>query len=364
MPIRRRHLVVSTIGVLLLYLSCDSDRSSPLPTPGQPPPTPPAPAVVRLEIIGPSEIAPGESVQLIVNATKSDGSVEDVTAQSLFSPNTSPVLELTVRGLATGKANGQVFVNARFGTRNAGKTILVLPTGTFRLGGTVRESGFAIAGATVTVISGTGEGLTTTSNFGGFYALFGVNGPVRVQIKKDGYLNAIQQLDVTAHRTEDLNIVAERARDDLRGAYTLTVQAGTCASGASNLPAEMRRRQYVANVAQDGPLLTVTLEGADFIVINGRGRSFTGFLEVTNAIRFTIGEPSFYYYYYDGNFGIADRIGSMTLLVIGTAMTNVTGGRIAGPLEGSFLTSTRSGLPFGPFSARCNSTHSFEMVRQ
>ena len=119
MPIRRRHLVVSTIGVLLLYLSCDSDRSSPLPTPGQPPPTPPAPAVVRLEIIGPSEIAPGESVQLIVNATKSDGSVEDVTAQSLFSPNTSPVLELTVRGLATGKANGQVFVNARFGTRNA-----------------------------------------------------------------------------------------------------------------------------------------------------------------------------------------------------------------------------------------------------
>ena len=44
MPIRRRHLVVSTIGVLLLYLSCDSDRSSPLPRPGEPP-TPPAPVV-------------------------------------------------------------------------------------------------------------------------------------------------------------------------------------------------------------------------------------------------------------------------------------------------------------------------------
>ena len=113
-------------------------------------------------------------------------------------------------------------------------------------------------------------------------------------------------------------------------------QAGTCGS-AGNLPAEMRRRQYIANVAQDGPLLTVTLEGADFIVINGRGRSFIGFLEVTNAIRFTIGEPSFYYYYYDGNFGIAERIGSVTLLVIGTAMTNAAGGRIAGPLEGSFL---------------------------
>ena len=206
MPIRRRHLVVSTIGVLLLYLSCDSDRSSPLPTPGQPPPTPPAPAVVRLEIVGPSEIAPGETVQLIANAIKSDGSVEDVTSQSLFSPNTSPVLELTVRGLATGKANGQVFVNARFGTRNASKTILVLPTGTFRLGGTIRESGFGIDGVTVSVTSGTGAGLTTTSGFTGSYVLFGVKGLVRIEMRKNGYLNLVQQLDVTEHRTHDVGL--------------------------------------------------------------------------------------------------------------------------------------------------------------
>ena len=362
MPIRRRHLVVSTIGVLLLYLSCDSDRSSPLPTPGQPPPTPPAPAVVRLEIIGPSEIAPGESVQLIVNATKSDGSVEDVTAQSLFSPNTSPVLELTVRGLATGKANGQVFVNARFGTRNAGKTILVLPTGTFRLGGTIRESGFGIDGVTVSVTSGTGAGLTTTSGFTGSYVLFGVKGLVRIEMRKNGYLNLVQQLDVTEHRTHDVEIVAERARADFRGTYTLTVvAAGSC---ANSFPAEARRREYTANVAQDGPRLTVTLEDANYIVTNGRGRGFTGFLGVSNDIRFDLGNAFYYYYYYHGSFDIAERVGNLTILISGTANTLATPGRIAGPLEGGIATSSRAAAPFAPFSAQCHGTHGFEMVRR
>ena len=171
-----------------------------------------------------------------MNAIKSDGSVEDVTSQSFFSPNTSPVLELTVRGLATGKTNGQVFVNARFGTRNAGKTILVLPTGTFRLSGNIKESGFGIEGVTVSVISGTGAGLTTTSGFTGFYALFGVKGLVRLETRKNGYLNLVQQLDVTEHRTHDVGIVAERARTDLRGAYTLAIVAGCAPARTGSQP--------------------------------------------------------------------------------------------------------------------------------
>ena len=295
MPIRSRHGVVSTIGVLLLYLSCDSDRSSPLPRPGEPP-TPPAPVVVRLEIVGPSEIAPGETVQLIANAIKSDGSVEDVTSQSLFSPNASPVLELTVRGLATGKANGQVFVNARFGTRNAGKTILVLPTGTFRLSGTIRESGFGIDGVTVSVTSGTGAGLTTTSGFTGSYVLFGVKGLVRIEMRKNGYLNLVQQLDVTEHRTHDVEIVAERARTDFRGAYTLAIVAGSALAGAVSQPrhgAGIHRQRRAGRPTPDGDA-----GGCGFIVTNGRGRGFTGFLGVSNDIRFDLGNAFYYYYYY------------------------------------------------------------------
>ena len=361
MPIRRRHmLAVSAAGLVLVFMSCDRNRSSPLPTPGEPPPTP-APFVVRLELVGPSEIAPGETVQLIANAIKSDGSVEDVTSQSLFSPTTSPVLELTVRGLATGKTSGQVNINARFGSRNAGKTIIVLPTGTFRLTGNIRETGFGIDGVTVSVTSGTGAGLTTTSGFTGSYALFGVKGLIRIEARKNGYLNLVQQLDVTEHRTHDVEIVAERARADFRGTYTLTiVAAGFCAS----LAAEARRREYTANVAQDGPRLTVTLEDANFIVTNGRGRGFTGFLAVSNDIRFDLGNAFYYYYYYGGSFDIAERIGNITVLISGTANTLATPGRIAGQLEGGIATSSKAAAPFAPFNTQCHGSHGFEMVRR
>ena len=174
--------------------------------------------------------------------SKSDGSVEDVTSQSLFSPNTSPVLELTVRGLATGKANGQVFVNARFGTRNASKTILVLPTGTFRLSGNIKESGFGIEGVTVSVISGTGAGLTTTSGFTGSYALFGVKGLVRIETRKNGYLNLVQQLDVTEHRTHDVEHRRRTGKNRFPGRLYACDCCRVVRSGGSSLPAEARRR--------------------------------------------------------------------------------------------------------------------------
>jgi len=359
MRIRLRHAtVIGSASLVLLFASCDKSPTGP-PSPGPPPP----PAIVRIEIVGPSEIAPGESVQLTVNAIKTDGSAENVTAQSQWSPANTPVLQISATGLATGKINGEGFVNARLGNRNASKRIFVLPTGTFRLSGVVKESGFGIAGATVSVISGTENGLTATSGFGGFYALYGVSGVVRIQTRKDGYLNAIQQLDVTAHRTVDLEIVAERGRPDFRGAYTLTILAG--GSCASSLPPDARRREYTATVAQQDARVTVTLADADFIVTNGRGRSFTGFIEVTNDIRFTLGDAFYYYYYYGGGFDIVERIGNFTLLISGTATTTATPGRIAGSLSGSLVTSTKAAAPFTPFSAQCHgSAHGFEMVRR
>ena len=317
---------------------------------------------MRIEIVGPSEIAAGESVQLTANAIKTDGSVENVTTQTGWSTNSSAILQVNISGLATGKTNGETFVNARFGQRFASRRILVLPSGTFRLSGTVKESGFGIDGASVTVISGIGEGLTVQSGFGGFYALYGVKGVVRIHTKKDGYQNTLQQLDVTAHGTQDVEIVAVRERADFKGVYTLTILAG---AQCSSLPADARRREYVANVAQDGARLTVTLGNADFIVTNGRGRGFTGFVEVSNEIRFSVGDAFYYYYYYGGPFfDIVERIGDLTVLIAGTARTTATPGRIAGTLSGSIVTSAKSAAPFTPFSAQCHGNHGFEMLRR
>ena len=359
MPIRPRHLLVAgAAGFALLLASCNRNPAGPGgPTP---PPPPPAPATVRIEIVGPSEIAPGESVQLTANAIKTDGSVENVTAQTQWSTNSPAILQVNTSGLATGKTNGETFVHARFGQRGASRGILVLPSGTFRLSGTVKESGFGIDGASVTVISGIGEGLTVQSGVGGFYTLYGVKGVVRIHTKKDGYQNTLQQLDVTAHGTQDVEMVAVRERADFKGVYTLTILAG---AQCSSLPADARRREYVANVAQDGARLTVTLGNADFIVTNGRGRGFTGFVEVSNEIRFSVGDFSFYYYYVE-TFDIVERIGNLTVLIGGIAITTATPGRIAGTLSGSIVTSAKSAAPFTPFSAQCHGNHGFEMLRR
>jgi hypothetical protein len=320
----------------------------------------------RLELIAPAEIAPGESVQLTVNASRADGSVENVSSKAQWTPSTSQIVQVSSTGLATGKNIGEQTVSAQFFGLSAGARILVLPKGTFRLSGNVRESGVGIANVTLTVISGVGEGLTTKSSSDGFYALYGVSGPVRVDAKKDGYLNGTQRLDVTAHRTSDFDIAPERPRTDYRGTYTLTIAAPSCRSGKGTFPDEARRRVYTANVTQEGGRLTVRLSDADFIVTNGRGNSFVGFVDTTDVITFSLSDPDFYYYYFYSDYDIAERFDAGALLVGGIASARGTATAISGTLRGSIQIASRPTPPFqSPFVSACHSDkHGFEMVRR
>ncbi|MCA1562982.1 MAG: hypothetical protein LC804_22880 [Acidobacteria bacterium] len=363
MPRLSRYVVVSaTIGLLLLFVSCDGTPTSPQPTPQPPQPAPVT--VVRLELLAPSEIAPGESVQLTANAIKSDGSVENVSSQARWAPADSPILQVSSTGLATGKNRGDAFVSASFGSRNAGARIFVLPTGTFRLAGNIRESGFGIENVTVTVISGVGAGLTTLSGFGGSYAFYGVSGPVQIQLKKEGYLNAIQQVNVTGHRTADFDIVAERPRKDYTGTYRLTISAAPCSFTSGTLPDAAKSRVYTAGVAQDAGRLTVTLTDADFIVTSGYGNRFSGFVDAADAITFQIGD-AYYYYYYAGHFDIVERFSTTALVINGTVSARGTPAVISGTLNGTILISNRSTPPFHSSNSRCYApAHGFEMVRR
>ena len=347
-------------GLVLAAAGGCSESIPPTSPPGPPGPTPPA-SVVRLELIAPPEIAPGESVQLTANAIKSDGSVENVSNQAAWTTSDTSVMQVSSTGLATGKNRGQAYVYARFAGRNAASArIFVLPKGTFRLTGTIQDSGFGIAGVTVTVTSGIGEGLTTLSGATGFYALDGVSGPVQLQVKKEGYRNVIQSLDVTAHRTYDFNVEVERPRTDYRGTYTLTISAASPCPSWGTFPEEAKRRVYTANVAQDGGRLTATLSDADFIVTNGYGNGFSGFTDPTGTMTFQIGE-----FWGDEpvRFDIVERFSGGALLVAGTVTASGTSQRIAGTLDGPILTSNPSALD-RPLSSCESKTHGFEMVRR
>ncbi len=350
--------VVLTAGAAFALASCDKGPTRPGGGGG-------SSAVNRIEIVAPPEIAPGEGVQLRANAIKSDGSLENVTDRAQWTSGTSEIVQLSATGLATVGNRGEVFVTARFGGVSGTARIWVLPTGTFRLSGSVKEITFGVAGVSVTVVSGIGEGLTTETGADGAYALYGVSGSVRIRLKKPGYLEGVQEVNVTTHRTQDLEIVPERPRTDYRGTYTLTITAASRCWGSSGaFPEAAKRREYTARVAQDAARLTVTLSDANFIMMGDRGNSFVGSVDISDSIKFTISDTDFYYYYF-GSPDIAERFDDTTLIVSGTVSARGTPALVSGPLNGYLLISSRSSFPFYPFSSSCISdAHGFVMKRR
>ena len=85
---------------------------------------------------------------------------------------------------------------------------------------------------------------------------------MRVSVKRSGYLENTQQLDVTTHRSQDFELTPTRL-GDYAGNYRLTI-TGSCPAG---LPERASRRVYDARVVQSGDRLTVYLTGADFILV-------------------------------------------------------------------------------------------------
>jgi len=361
-----RHITAAGAAIVLALAlaSCDKgERRSNVSSPTGPSPTA-TPGLARVDLLAPSTIGPGESAQLTANAVLLDSSVQNVTEQAQWTSSNPRVLEISATGVAKGIANGDATINVRYQSRSASKGLIVVPTGTYRLKGRVTEDGLGLAGVTVTVIGGVGEGVMSMTGADGSYILYGVSGHVRLHAKLDGYSTSTQELDLADHRTFDFEMVPNKSRRDLRGTYTLKVEAA-CSNGS--LPPAVATRAYDASVAQDGPRLTVTLTGADFIITRGHGDHFGGTLDGSDRVTFAIGNASFYYYYYyAGQYDIVELLTSASALIVNgivTATANSSG--IAGTLTGDVMVAQGSTAPFTRFQARCYSTaHRFEMVRR
>lgn len=111
----------------------------------------------RLEIAGPDAVAPGESAQFAATAYQSDGSTRNVTNEAQWRSGNPSVLSISANGLATGRERGEAPITAAFAGRTANKSnVFVLPAGTYRLAGAVRDAGVLVSGARVEVTAGTG----------------------------------------------------------------------------------------------------------------------------------------------------------------------------------------------------------------
>jgi hypothetical protein len=357
----RRSALILAVGLGLVVASCDKSPTRPSVQPTGTTGAPAAVTVLRIEIIAPASIEPNASAQLTANAIKSDGSVENVTSQTLWASTNARVLQVSSAGIVTAGERGETNLNARYQNRSATAPMMVLPSGTFRLNGQVTDSGFPLEGVTVAVIGGTGEGLTSLTSSTGAYALYGVSGQVKLHAKKDGYLNRIEEVQVAENRAFGFEMAVDGQRRDLSGTYTLNLAAAACA----RLPDSAQNRSYVATVEQNGPQLTVRLSGADFIVTRGYGDHFSGFVSADGNVTFAIGDAYYYYYYY-GHFDFVERVNTASALVVqGVVNATASPTLMSGSLNGSILQTQGISAPVTRYAAQCYSRdHHFEMRRR
>jgi len=316
--------------------------------------------VSRLRVSGPSSVAPGTTAQFTATADYTDGSTEDVTTSVLWG-SSSPSTLLAPQfgfGTATARARGESVLTATYQVTSPGLQVLVLEPGTFKISGSVTESGSPVLrGATVEVTDGIGAGLKTGTNASGRYALYGVAGNIRLRVSALGYVSTIREMVVgNSEAVSDFNMAPEASPVDLRGKWTLTLSAATECS--DKLSDDARVRTFDTTVAQAGAQLVVTMENPS-----------TGPVIRPPAVmadkKLTLTFWKFSYYGEPGHL-LFERLDSNRWLgIAGTVETMVTGPEIRAQLNGEFVTykdvTFRSAVETG---ACMSNAHGFTMRRQ
>jgi hypothetical protein len=302
---------------------------------------PGGPFVASLAITGPANVAPGQTVTYTATAKMTDGSTADYTQKVAWIASPATVLTISSNGQATAQAAGEATVRATaspgtgFSCCIAPFSVLVLPPDTYRLVGKIIESGVPVTNASVVVVSGIGAGLSATTDVVGGYRLYGVAGLVQVKMSKAGYDDITKPFTVTQNDVLDFPEAHQTAAlPALGGAYTLTLTAdpGCSTTGARVLEDALRApQQYTASVAQNGPVLTVTLTDSNAVAQESQ---FSGRIS-PDAIEFVLGDG---YYGYGLDDGVAERLSSSRAITFGgdvkmqrSALTLT--GTLNGPIE-------------------------------
>ena len=336
--------------------------------PAGPTPQSGASTIVRLEVAAPPRIAPGESVQATATFIKADGSRESAIGRVSWSSDALSTLSVNQAGVVRGETPGEATIHAMFQSFRAQAQMLVLPPGTFKLGGVVTDGGLGIGDAVVTVVSGAGEGQTVKSGSDGAFAIFGVGGRVRIGVTKHGYSSRFADVEVNDHQSLDVRLDPDLSTTT--GNWALTLTAGSCTSWSFGvLPADKRTRTYDVRVVEE-PLVhpstpfefgfSMTLSGGDFIIVNDAGNRLRGFRGRQDQVMINFSVDFYSAYYYQ----IFERLTPDTALAItGLLTTRKTTSAIEGQFEGDFLIVRDP--PNGPIEVKCFSpAHRFTMRRR
>ena len=214
----------------------------------------------RLELTGPSTVAPGQVAQYRLHVISAGGSSREVSLGVEWRSSAEAILTIASPGGATARQPGEAVITASYDGRQATLTVVVVPAGTFSVKGTVKDrlTNQAVAGVRVQVVAGGSVTLETETGASGSYQLYGVAPDAELRVSKDGYFDSQHTLNIAAHSTIDMVIGRIGAPSVLEGAYTVTLEIG----GECGMAAMAKTRKYSATIRPDGRRHLVTLSGA------------------------------------------------------------------------------------------------------
>ena len=260
----RTQLLVVAAALTAGLVACGDD--TPRPPSGPSPP----PLLVAIALSGPAEIAPGSTAQFNVTATNSDGSTTDVASNASWTAQGTGALRSIGSGRYEGVVPGEGRVQVNFLGRLSTKPVLVLPAGTFKLSGMIEDVVGGVSGVDVQIVSGTGAGQNTKSQFNGQYAVYGVVGVVGLRVSAPGYATQDLSVTVTGHQQQNVKLLTAGNTIDVSGQWTLSVStSGPC---SETWPAEARKREVVANITQQDTRLTIRFQNVPRFVFDTTGR--------------------------------------------------------------------------------------------
>jgi hypothetical protein len=332
----RIHRSLAVVAVSVWMVTCgDPQTRNPL--------KPSGPTVAKAEISGPASIAPGQSGQFSVLLHLTDGTVKTAT-NATWTSNAS-VLPVSSSGVATaGQQTGEAVlsVNAPNGQGSVlrlTREVLILPDGTYRLIGTVKDGEFPTVGVAGVRLDVTPGSASATTDSQGNYRLYGVPADASIHVAGEGYESLVQSVHLTGNASRSFQLTPSGPRLGLTGSYTLAIDAAPGCSSSSSLPTDLQHRSYEAVIVQTGVNLQVSLTEDRFRLNgDGRGNHFSGVAGVHGAT-FSLDFYGYYYYYYVGQYpSIAERLSNGTFLVVdGEAVVTGTPAGLSGQLNGSMV---------------------------
>ena len=350
---------ISNCCIVLLAIQASACGQHGTPTT----PTPAAlasPAVTTIRIDGPATIAPGATARFTATGRHADGTSEDVTTAALWLVYSVPpllqpaasVLQIVGPGTARAGTRGEVAVLAKLPSAISDPfDVLVLEPGTFKVSGTVTaQGGDPITTAAIDILSGTGTGLSTTTNLDGRYALYGAAGVVELRASANGFEPQTHRIAATDSIADDFGLKPLVTPIDVSGAWTVTLSASPSCRGS--LPEVARDRAFEATITQQSSSLRIVLTSA---TSNCRCSSSNPGRILGPAFSFTINAqtPDFA----PPTFLVPCLVDSLTptesLGIYGTVSGTVTGSQIQATLDGS-LDYYRSAEPVGVPPTQCS----------